>query len=160
MDDLSTMSRRALAEKLDSDLRRNFVDCSLHFLGCVGQPVGVNVYSYAASGTAHVVAGLESSNCLLEFVPASRALKFDHMSVSARHRRNSIRARASISIIARLLRRSSNISKNNDYCAFKLTFDTQCRGAESTRDDERSNCYPRTAHGKTKCFGQNSKVNK
>jgi hypothetical protein len=76
----------ALAEKFNGDLGGNFLDGSLNFLGGIGQPVRVNVYSYPTSRTAHVFARLQLPYGLFEFVAAFRALKSDHMGVNADHR--------------------------------------------------------------------------
>jgi hypothetical protein len=76
---LSKCRGKLLAEKLYRDLRRDFVDCFLNFLGGVGQPVRVDIDPNAALRTRHVLVRLEPPDCLLEVVPAFRTLKPDLM---------------------------------------------------------------------------------
>jgi hypothetical protein len=45
-----------LAKELDRDLRRHFFNGALDFVRSVGQTVCIDVYTYAASDTAYVLA--------------------------------------------------------------------------------------------------------
>jgi hypothetical protein len=78
---------RMLSVELDGDLRWNFFDGSLNFIGGVGQPVGIDIDSYAASATGHVPARFQLADRLFELVPAFRTLKFDDVSVNVAHRK-------------------------------------------------------------------------
>jgi hypothetical protein len=54
--DVARHAHPDLAIELDRDLRRRFFNGSLNFIRSVGQAVCVDVYTYAASDTAHVLA--------------------------------------------------------------------------------------------------------
>jgi hypothetical protein len=65
----------------------NFIDSLPNFIGGVRQPIRVNIYSYTASGTAHVILRLQLSYRLFQAMPAFRTLKRDNTSVNIGHRR-------------------------------------------------------------------------
>ena len=52
-------NKERLAEKLDRNLRRGFIDCFLNFLSGLGQPVGIDINPYPTAGTGHVLVRLE-----------------------------------------------------------------------------------------------------
>jgi hypothetical protein len=74
--------------EFDSDFRRRFSDRLLNFLGCLGQPVGVDVDSNAAPRAAHMLACLEPPNCLFQLMPALGTLEPDHAQIDVWHRQD------------------------------------------------------------------------
>jgi hypothetical protein len=67
------------------DFRGHFPERLVHFLGSVGQAICIDVYANATAMTLHVLAGRQSPDALFKVVTATRALKFDHVSIGARH---------------------------------------------------------------------------
>lgn len=71
--------------EFDSDFRRHFLECLVHFLRGVGQAVRVDVDANAAARTLHVLTRPQTPNALLKVVATARALKFDYVSIDVRH---------------------------------------------------------------------------
>jgi hypothetical protein len=67
------------AKEFDRDLRRFLVQGAPHFLNRICQPVRIDVDTNVAAWAAHMIAELEASDRLFEFVSAIRTLEFDHM---------------------------------------------------------------------------------
>jgi hypothetical protein len=77
--------RRCLAEKLDRDLRWDFIHRFLNFVGGLGQPIGVDVDPDATTRTGHVLVRLDPPDGLMEILPAIGTLKSDLMHFNVRH---------------------------------------------------------------------------
>lgn len=78
-------SIRAVAKKLDRDLRRDLFDCLSNFVGGLCQSVRVDVDTDTTVGACHMRIGLESADGLLELPATVRALKFDLARVHVGH---------------------------------------------------------------------------
>jgi hypothetical protein len=78
---LAPGTKRPSPKELDGDLGRNLLDRFLNFVSGVGQPVRVDVDSYVAAWTRHVVVCFQAPDCLLQIGSAIGALKPDFMQI-------------------------------------------------------------------------------
>jgi hypothetical protein len=78
---LAPGTKRPSPKELDGDLGRNFLERFLNFVSGVGQPACVDVNSYVAAWTRHVVVCFQAPDCLLQIGPAIGALKPDFMQI-------------------------------------------------------------------------------
>jgi hypothetical protein len=69
-------------EEFDRDLGGHLVQGTPHFLSRICQPVRIDVDTNVAARAAHVIAELEASDRLFEFVSAARTLEFDHVRIA------------------------------------------------------------------------------